>query len=114
IIWNGNLPHEVTFYLERGGGFWGIIILLLGLVQLFLPLFALLMRSVKRQMKSLATVAGVVLFTQIVEVAWLILPSLHRSDFTVITTALTSIAVMLAILLGMGGLWMAAYTWFAL
>ncbi|CAN5478506.1 hypothetical protein BH10PLA1_BH10PLA1_15950 [soil metagenome] len=80
IVWSGNLPREIGWYTERVYGAWGATALLLIVVQLFLPMFVLLFRGVKRQPKLLATVAGGVLAAQWIEMAWLVIPSLQEKS----------------------------------
>lgn len=74
IIWSGNLPEEVPWYIERMRGVWGFIAVLLVLVQFTAPFLLLLSRDLKRNARSLAAVAMVVLGMRYFDLLWLINP----------------------------------------
>jgi hypothetical protein len=74
LIWIANLPREVPFYVVRGdGAWWGASVFLIAF-RFALPLFLLLQRRVTRNPVALAGLAGWILFTQIVDAAWLVFP----------------------------------------
>ena len=54
IIWSGNLPEEIPWYLRRTRGGWQWVALALILFHFFLPFFVLLFRENKRQSRLLA------------------------------------------------------------
>src|SRR4029434_2658651 len=56
IIWSGNLPEEVPFYLQRLAGGWQYLALAIVLFHFALPFAVLLSRDLKRNARSLATV----------------------------------------------------------
>jgi hypothetical protein len=103
IIYSGNLPHEIVWYLHRIAGDWKVVVWFLFLFHFLIPFFLLLSRELKRNVPVLATIAGVVFFAHIVNTYWLIAPSfdqtgirLHWLDF--------------AAPIGIGGIWIAAFT----
>src|SRR6201997_4480067 len=49
IIWSGNLPKEISWYLHRSTGGWQWVALVLMLSQFFIPFALLLSRAAKRQ-----------------------------------------------------------------
>ena len=49
IIWSGNLPEEIPWYLRRTRGGWQWVALVLIVFHFFLPFFVLLFRENKRQ-----------------------------------------------------------------
>src|SRR5437588_10046651 len=53
IIWSGNLPEEITWFLSRMKNGWGAIALLLVIGQFALPFILLLFRDIKRDAKRL-------------------------------------------------------------
>ena len=61
IIWAGNLPEEIPWYLRRTRGGWQWVALALALFHFFLPFFVLLFRESKRQSRLLLRVAFLVL-----------------------------------------------------
>lgn len=102
IIWSGNLPHEIVWYLHRKAGSWKWIIAFLALFHFFLPFFLLLFRASKRNPAALTILACIVFFSHIVGVFWLITPSFYRHGFQVGW-------IDFAALFGVGGLWIAMF-----
>ena len=58
IIWAGNLPEEIPFFLERLRGGWQYVSLLLVFGQFAIPFCLLLSRDLKRKPQTLARSAG--------------------------------------------------------
>ena len=84
IIWSGNLPEEIPWYLERMHGVWGVVAIALVLVQFAAPFLLLLSRELKRNARMLRNVALVVLGMRFFDLLWLIKPGasgLHWMDF---------------------------------
>jgi hypothetical protein len=104
IIWSGNLPDEIPWYLRRLRGGWGWVALTLVVFHFATPFALLLMRSVKRHANRLLRVCLLMLVVRVVDVYWVVMPSFYREqlrihwlDFT------TPVAV--------GGLWVALFFW---
>jgi hypothetical protein len=86
IIWSGNLPEEIPWYVERMHGVWGVIAVALVVVQFAAPFLLLLSRELKRNSQLLRNVAIVVLAMRFFDLLWLIKPGaeglhLHWMDF---------------------------------
>lgn len=77
IIWIGDLPGEVTWYVSRAKGSWGILALAMVVLQFVLPFLLLLSWSLKRRAGALACVAAVLLLAHLIDSYWLVLPALH-------------------------------------
>lgn len=75
IIWSGNLPEEITWYVIRGSGPWKWVTMLLAIFNLFAPFFVLLSRAVKDRPERLRRVSALVLGSQVVYIYWLVAPS---------------------------------------
>ena len=75
IIWSGNLPEEIPWYLRRTRGGWQWVALALALFHFFLPFFVLLFRESKRQSRLLLRVAFLVLGMHWLDLVWLIVPA---------------------------------------
>lgn len=106
IIWSGNLPEEISWYLHRCSGGWKFAALLLGLFHFAVPFALLLSRDLKHRIEWLCGVAGLVLLAHVLDVYWLVMPSfstnrhdirvhLHWLDFT--------------LFIGIGGFWLALF-----
>ena len=83
IIWAGNLPDEIPWYLERLHGGWRYIALALVLGHFALPFALLLSRDLKRNFKLLAGIAVFILVMRFVDLYWLVAPDFSKGVFTV-------------------------------
>ena len=75
IIWSGNLPEEIPWYLDRIRGHWGVIITLDFLFHWLIPFTLLLSRDLKRNKKRLVGVCQWMLFARAFDLFWLIEPN---------------------------------------
>jgi hypothetical protein len=75
LIWIAGLPDETPFYITRFSRGWAGVGILLIIGHFFIPFGALLSRSLKRNPKQLAIVAGWILFIHLVDIFWLVMPS---------------------------------------
>ncbi len=102
IVWAGNLPEEIPWYLARTRGGWGWLALVIVLFHFALPFPVLLARTVKRRARTLAAVAGVLVAVRALDVFWQIAPAFHPGELAVHW-------LDPAALLAVGGLWVAAF-----
>lgn len=103
ITWMGNLPEDIPWYIHRLGHGWQVVALALVLFHFALPFVLLLSRSLKRDARRLALVAGVVLVARLVDLFWLVGPELHAKE------GLSLHWLDLAAPIGIGGLWLWAF-----
>jgi hypothetical protein len=75
IIWSGNLPEEIPWYLDRIRGHWGVIITLDFLFHWLIPFTMLLSRDIKRNKKRLVRVCQWMVFAKAFDLFWLIEPN---------------------------------------
>jgi hypothetical protein len=75
IIWSGNLPGEIGWYLDRIRGSWGIVITLDFLFHWVIPFSMLLSRDLKRNKKRLVRVCQWMVFARAFDMFWLIEPN---------------------------------------
>jgi hypothetical protein len=75
IIWSGNLPEEIPWYLDRIRGHWGIIITLDFIFHWLIPFTLLLSRDIKRNKKRLIRVCQWMVFAKAFDLFWLIEPN---------------------------------------
>jgi len=101
VIWSGNLPEEIPWYLRRLGGEWRWVSLALALLHFALPFVLLLSADLKRRAGQLATIAGLVLVMRVVDTVWLIVP-----EFSGTGPAGAGVITDLLAVVGIGGLWM--------
>ncbi len=81
IIWAGNIPDEVIWYVERIDGGWGVALWTLFVFQFILPFFALLAEKVRSSTRALLWLASATLALRYLEAAILILPPFHLDGF---------------------------------
>jgi hypothetical protein len=104
IIWSGNLPEEIRWYLPRTKGAWGAIALAVVVLHFAFPFLFLLSRSLKRNPHKLVLVAGLILVMRLLDLLWMITPNFTGEHFHV---SWMDIVAPLA----MGGLWLAVFGW---
>jgi len=75
IIWSGNLPEEISWYLDRIRGHWGIIITLDFIFHWLIPFSLLLSRDIKRNKKRMVRVCQWMIFAKAFDLFWLIEPN---------------------------------------
>jgi hypothetical protein len=75
IIWSGNLPEEIPWYLDRVRGGWGVIITLDFVFHWLIPFTLLLSRDLKRNRKRLVRVCQWMVFAKAFDLFWLIEPN---------------------------------------
>jgi len=102
IVWSGNLPEEITWYLARFRGGWGWVGAAILLFHFAVPFLLLLSRRANRNPRLLARAAALLLVMRFVDVAWLILPAFSRGAFRIHWLDAT-------IPIGMGGVWLSVF-----
>jgi hypothetical protein len=75
IIWSGNLPDEINWYLDRIRGGWGVIITLDFIFHWVIPFSMLLSRDIKRNKKRLVRLCQWMIFARAFDMFWLIEPN---------------------------------------
>ena len=79
LIWYANLPEEITFFLKRTQGGWGVVALVLVVGKFFLPFLLLLRRKAKHTPAVLVPTALWILVVTAVELYWLVMPALRET-----------------------------------
>src|SRR5438477_615524 len=102
IVYSGDLPQEVDWYLHRIAGNWKWMVGALALFHFFLPFFLLLFRTVKQHPISLTILAGLLFAMHIVDTYWLVMPSLHPGGVSISW-------LDFAVPIGIGGLWLSFF-----
>ena len=102
IIWAGNLPEEIPWYIARLQGGWQWLALFLIVVHFALPFVVLLSRRAKRSARILAALALVLVAARFADVVWLVAPGLGRPGPGLSWLDGT-------MLLALGGIWLAAF-----
>jgi hypothetical protein len=101
IIWAGNLPEEIPWYIRRMNGGWQYMGLFLVVFQFAIPFAMLLSRQVKRKSATLMSLALWILLMRVIDIIWHVEPVSHPA-FHLSWLHFTIVA-------GIGGLWMAYF-----
>jgi len=101
IIWAGNLPTEITFYLARLNGGWGYVGLIIVLFHFAIPFVILLSRPFKRDIRKLVWLAVWLMLMRYVDLFWIIEPNFS----TTLSLTWADVVVPIAI----GGFWLAYF-----
>ena len=101
IIWSGNLPDEISWYLQRIRGAWGWVMIGIILLHFALPFALLLSRDRKRAGRRLIPIAILLMFMRLVDIYWYTIPNFRDAKLFSIW--------YLAAPIGLGGLWLAAF-----
>jgi hypothetical protein len=103
IIWSGNLPEEIPWYITRTQGGWQYVALMLVVFHFALPFAVLLSRAIKRNVKILTGIAVFIVLVRFVDLFWLTMPALRPN------LSLHWLDVVIPIALG--GFWVAFFAW---
>ncbi len=102
IVWSGNLPEEISWYLARFRGGWGWVGLAILILHFVVPFLLLLSREANRNPRLLSLAAIILLAMRFVDVAWLVLPAFSKGVFRVHW-------MDFAVPAGLGGVWLALF-----
>jgi hypothetical protein len=84
IIWAGNIPDEIVWYLERLRHGWGVALWALYIGQFIVPFFVLLSERARGSTAMLLWLGGATLALRYLEAIVLILPPLHPSAWALL------------------------------
>lgn len=101
IIWAGNLPSEITFYLLRINNGWGSIALILVLFHFCVPFVILLSRPFKRNIRKLVWLAIWLMIMRFIDLFWIVEPNFSTSFHFTIADFVVPVAI--------GGFWLAFF-----
>ena len=104
IVWSGNLPEEIQWYLPRVRGGWGVIALTVVIFHFAFPFMLLLSASLKRNAGKLMMLAILILVMRLIDFFWMITPEFSHEGFHV--SWMDFIAPV-----AVGGIWLAAFFW---
>ncbi|CAL1239409.1 hypothetical protein [Candidatus Methylocalor cossyra] len=103
-VWSENLPGKVLWYVQRNADGWRGWIWLTAVLYGALPFLLLLSRGVKRDPRRLRLAAGLILVGGALYAYWQVLPGFYPAP-----SALSPLDALP--LVGIGGLWLAAFGW---
>jgi hypothetical protein len=83
IIWSGNLPEEIPWYVRRTTGGWGAVAIALVIGHFALPFVLLLSQDLKKRSGLLTKVALFMIVMRLVDVIWLVAPEFRQGGFPI-------------------------------
>lgn len=104
LIWSGNLPEEIPFYMSRMNGAWMWVGLFLVLFHFSLPFLLLLSRDLKANPKRIRRLAIWVFCLRFVDLFWIAGPAFEDGAFHLHW-------MDLAAPVGLGGIWISVFFW---
>jgi hypothetical protein len=104
IIWAGNLPEEISWFLNRIHGGWGMVALAIILFHFALPFALLLSRDLKRDGRRMFWLAVLLMFMRLVDIYWYVVPNFAHAQGHFYFSLWYLVAPI-----GMGGLWLAYF-----
>jgi hypothetical protein len=111
IIWSGNLPEEIPWYLRRLTGGWGAIAVILLIFHFFVPFVILLNRFVKRNPSLLQWVAVLMIVVRLVDVYWIVEPAFYQDEFPLHRQVFQLHWLDFVAPIGLLGIWVAFFVW---
>ncbi|MBS1788916.1 MAG: hypothetical protein JST85_14395 [Acidobacteria bacterium] len=114
IIWSGNLPEEIPWYLRRFEGTWRPMGVGLLVLHFIMPFLLLLSRDLKKASGRLIWVATLLIVMRLVDVIWVIVPQFDEMAAhggSGHHTGVAQLVVYVAATLGFGGLWLGWFFW---
>ena len=101
IIWAGNLPSEITYYVRRLNGGWGYVGLMVVIFHFAVPFAILLSRPFKRNIRKLVWLAAWLLLMRYVDLFWIVEPNFSRAFLLTPEDVMVPVAI--------GGFWLAYF-----
>ena len=101
IIWAGNLPSEITYYMRRLNGGWGYVGLFIIIFHFAIPFGTLLSRPFKRNIRKLVWLAVWLMLMRYLDLFWIIEPNFSTTFHVTVADIVVPIAI--------GGFWLAYF-----
>jgi len=105
IIYSANLPQEITWYVRRLNGGWQWVGLILLLFHFALPFALLLSQTLKKNPKTISSIAIFIICIRVVDIFWLVEPNFVDVTHPVFTISWLDFVAPI----GFGGLWLAMF-----
>ena len=104
IIWAGNLPEEISWFLNRIHGGWGMVALAIILFHFALPFALLLSKELKKDGRRMIWLAVLLMFMRLVDIYWYVVPNFAHARGNFYFSLWYLVAPI-----GIGGLWLAFF-----
>ena len=108
VTWMGNIQGEISWYVKRSYGPWRVMSGLPIFVGFLAPFMLLLQRGIKKRGKAMLWICCGLLVMQLLNTYWMIAPS-GSEPYPELDWL--NVVVSVVALVGIGGLWIAAFFW---
>jgi hypothetical protein len=102
LIWSGNLPEEVSYYIDRLNGGWEYVGAGLLLFHFAFPFLMLLSQKLKKNPRTISKIAMYIIVIRLIDIIWLVEPNFGHQKLNIHW-------MDIAAPIGMGGLWLAYF-----
>ncbi len=109
IIWSGNVPDEIPWYLHRIHGGWWMICSLDVIFHWVIPFTILLSRDIKRSKHKMIWVCCVMLLARLIDMFWLIAPNFKDAASNLHITGNLGILAYVTVPISVVAFWMVFY-----
>jgi hypothetical protein len=109
IIWSGNLPDEIPWYLHRINGGWWVVCSLDAICHWLIPFCILLSRDIKRSKSKMIWVTVFMLFARLIDMFWLIEPNFKDAASNLHITNNIGILAYVTVPIAVIAVWMVFY-----
>ena len=109
IIWSGNLPEEIPWYMNRIQGHWGVMLTLDFIFHWLIPFSLLLSKDIKKNKKRLIRVCQWMIFAKAFDLFVLVEPNYKDAARNLHFS--WGILEYVAVPMAMVSLWVAYYCW---
>ena len=109
IIWSGNLPEEIPWYMNRIQGHWGVLLTMDFIFHWLIPFSLLLSKDIKKNKKRLIRVCQWMIFAKAFDLFILVEPNFKDAARNLHFS--WGILEYVAVPVAMVSLWLAYYCW---
>jgi hypothetical protein len=102
LIWSGNLPEEISYYIDRLNGGWEYVGAGLLMFHFAFPFLMLLSQKLKKNPRTIAKIAMYIIVVRLIDIIWLVEPNFGHQQLNIHW-------LDIAAPIGMGGLWLAYF-----
>jgi hypothetical protein len=109
IIWSGNVPDEIPWYLHRIHGGWWVICSLDVICHWVIPFCLLLSRDIKRSKRKMIYLCAFMLVARLIDMFWLIEPNFKDAASNLHITGNIGILAYVTVPISVVAFWMVFY-----
>jgi hypothetical protein len=91
IVWQGDLPYEAPWYIERASHGWGLLAGIVAIGHFLLPFIVLVWPPLRRSPRVLGATAALLILMEFLRAWWLVLPAAQRGFSWIDVAAMAAI-----------------------